>query len=48
VDKPGSASTFEKPVQLKKKHPELYEELKIYYGQDPEADFSAIPPARPK
>ena len=30
---------FEKPVQLKKKHPELYEELKTYYGQDPEADF---------
>ena len=30
---------FEKPVQLKKKHPELYEELRMYYGQDPEADF---------
>ena len=27
---------FEKPVQLKKKHPELYEELKEYYRQDPE------------
>jgi MtfA peptidase len=39
---------FEKPVQLKKKHPELYEELKIYYSQDPEADFLANQPARPK
>ena len=28
---------FEKPIQLKKKHPELYEELKSFYGQDPEA-----------
>jgi Mlc titration factor MtfA (ptsG expression regulator) len=27
---------FEKPVQLRKKHPELYEELKEYYLQDPE------------
>jgi Mlc titration factor MtfA (ptsG expression regulator) len=27
---------FEKPAQLKKKHPELYEELKEYYRQDPE------------
>ena len=32
---------FEKPVQLKKKHPELYEELKIYHAQDPEAEFVA-------
>jgi Mlc titration factor MtfA (ptsG expression regulator) len=39
---------FEKPVQLKKKHPELYEELKIYYGQDPEADFGVIEAGRPK
>jgi Mlc titration factor MtfA (ptsG expression regulator) len=30
---------FEKPVQLKKKHPELYDELKAYYGQDPEQDL---------
>ena len=35
---------FEKPVQLKTKHPELYEELKIYYNQDPEADFGPIAP----
>jgi len=28
---------FEKPAQMKKKHPELYEELKEYYCQDPEA-----------
>ena len=27
---------FEKPAQLKKKHPELYDELKEYYRQDPE------------
>ena len=39
---------FEKPVQLKKKHPELYEELKMYYSQDPEAEFIADCPARPK
>jgi Mlc titration factor MtfA (ptsG expression regulator) len=38
---------FEKPVQLKKKHPELYDELKIYYGQDPEADFAVVRPRNP-
>jgi Mlc titration factor MtfA (ptsG expression regulator) len=27
---------FEKPAQMKKKHPELYEELRLYYRQDPE------------
>jgi len=26
---------FEKPVQLKRKHPELYKEFMIYYQQDP-------------
>ncbi|GIT05067.1 MAG: hypothetical protein CM1200mP29_04780 [Verrucomicrobiota bacterium] len=26
---------FEKPRQLKKKRPELYEELRSYYKQDP-------------
>jgi Mlc titration factor MtfA (ptsG expression regulator) len=26
---------FEKPRQLQKRRPELYEELKIFYGQDP-------------
>lgn len=26
---------FEQPVQLKERHPQLYEELKLYYGQDP-------------
>jgi MtfA peptidase len=31
---------FEKPIQMKKKHPELYEELKAYYGQDPECDLT--------
>jgi len=28
---------FDKPVQLKKKHPELYEQLRTFYDQDPEA-----------
>ena len=26
---------FEKPSQLRRKHPQLYEELKAYYRQDP-------------
>ena len=39
---------FEKPVQLKKKHPELYEELRVYYNRDPEADFGPIQTSRPK
>jgi Mlc titration factor MtfA (ptsG expression regulator) len=26
---------FEQPQQIKERHPELYEELKLYYGQDP-------------
>lgn len=26
---------FEKPISLKKKHPELYEELRLFYQQDP-------------
>ncbi|MGC1720405.1 MAG: zinc-dependent peptidase, partial [Isosphaeraceae bacterium] len=26
---------FEKPIQLQRKHPQLYEELKAYYRQDP-------------
>ena len=39
---------FEKPAQLKKKHPELYEELKVYYNQDPEADFAAVASPRKK
>jgi len=37
---------FEKPVQLRKKHPELYEELKTYYAQDPEAVHVANPARR--
>jgi MtfA peptidase len=32
---------FEKPAQLRKKHPELYEELKAYYHQDPERSLAA-------
>jgi Mlc titration factor MtfA (ptsG expression regulator) len=39
---------FEKPVQLKKKHPELYEELKIYFNQDPEEEFGPVETVRPK
>jgi Mlc titration factor MtfA (ptsG expression regulator) len=31
---------FEKPAQMKKKHPELYEELRDYYRQDPERDIA--------
>ncbi len=27
--------SFEKPISLRRKHPELYEELKVYYRQDP-------------
>lgn len=26
---------FEKPVQLRRKHPELYEQLRLFYRQDP-------------
>ena len=32
---------FEQPQQLKERHPELYEELKLYYGQDPARTGSA-------
>ena len=32
---------FEKPSQLKRKHPDLYEELKEYYHQDPEKNSAA-------
>jgi hypothetical protein len=28
---------FEKPVQLRAKHPDLYEQLKLFYQQDPAA-----------
>ncbi len=31
---------FEQPHQLKTQHPELYEELKVYYRQDPAASNS--------
>jgi Mlc titration factor MtfA (ptsG expression regulator) len=30
---------FEKPTQLKKKHPELYDELEEFFRQDPETYF---------
>jgi Mlc titration factor MtfA (ptsG expression regulator) len=30
---------FEKPLQLRNKHPELYEELALYYRQDPAKRF---------
>ena len=32
---------FEKPIQLQKKHVELYEALRDYFGQDPAARFTA-------
>jgi hypothetical protein len=32
---------FQKPVQLQKRHPELYEELKAYFQQDPASFFQA-------
>ncbi len=31
---------FEKPVQLQQHHPELYEELRLFYNQNPAARFS--------
>ena len=31
---------FEQPHQLKAEHPELYEELKLFYRQDPAAHSS--------
>jgi len=31
----ASETFFEKPKQMKKKHPKLYEELRIYYNLDP-------------
>ena len=31
----ASECFFERPVQLRTRHPELYEELSSYYGQDP-------------
>ncbi len=35
---------FEKPVQLKKLHPELYDQLKLFYNQDPDQDPASKPP----
>lgn len=35
---------FEKPGPLRRKHPELFEELKSYYGHDPETTFGATRP----
>src|SRR5881398_52070 len=37
---------FEKPVQLEREHPELYEQLKRFYRQDP-ARRAPAPPAPP-
>jgi len=34
---------FEKPVQLKRKHPALYDELNLFYRQDP-ASFCGVGP----
>ncbi len=38
---------FEKPTKLKRKHPELYEELKTYYQQDPELAAAVVPDLEP-
>jgi MtfA peptidase len=32
---------FEKPIQLRRVHPQLYEELKAYYRQDPASFVSS-------
>ncbi|HEY1685158.1 MAG TPA: M90 family metallopeptidase [Tepidisphaeraceae bacterium] len=37
----ATESFFEQPIQLKELHAELYEELKLYYGQDPAKSSSA-------
>jgi MtfA peptidase len=34
----ASECFFERPVQLRTRHPELYQELSAYYGQDPAGD----------
>jgi Mlc titration factor MtfA (ptsG expression regulator) len=31
---------FEQPIQLKRKHPELYEQLRLFYQQDPAVRFA--------
>jgi len=33
---------FEKPIQLKHRHPALYEQLNLFYRQDPARRFAAI------
>ena len=38
---------FEKPRALKKRHRELYAELKSFYRQDPARLLPAYPPSRP-
>ncbi len=35
----ASECFFERPVQLRTRHPELYEELSAYYGQDPAGEM---------
>jgi len=37
----ASECFFERPVQLRTRHPELYEELSGYYGQDPAGPMGA-------
>ena len=32
---------FEKPIRLRRKHPQLYEELEAYYRQDPASFVSS-------
>jgi Mlc titration factor MtfA (ptsG expression regulator) len=33
---------FEKPVELRKRHPELYEQFRLFYRQDPVTRFGAV------
>ncbi len=37
----ASECFFERPVQLRTRHPELYEELSSYYGQDPAGEMES-------
>jgi hypothetical protein len=39
----ASQTFFEKPVALEREHPELYDQLRAYYRQDPAALLSARP-----
>lgn len=42
----ASECFFERPLQLRTRHPELYDELSRYYGQDPAGAVGTTPPER--